>query len=146
RPKYNDRLKDDKRYPYIKVHWAEPYPKVTVTLRMDRDGSRYLGPYTSVWAVHQTLDMLRKIFPYLTCEQVHNGQDERACLYFDIKLCNGPCIGAVNQQQYRDMIQSLMDFLSGKSEHIVKGIQARMEKAAEDLNFEKAADYRDQLK
>jgi excinuclease ABC subunit C len=113
---------------------------------MERDGSRYFGPYTSVWAVHQTLDMLRKIFPYLTCDRVITGQDERACLYYDIKLCNGPCIGAVNQQQYRNMIQSLMDFLSGKSEHIVKDVQAKMEKAAQDLNFEKAAEYRDQLK
>ena len=146
RPKYNVRLKDDKRYPYIKVHWAEDYPKVTVTRRMDRDGSRYFGPYTSVWAVHQTLDMLRKIFPYLTCDRVINGKDERACLYYDIKLCNGPCIGAVNKQQYRDMIQSLMDFLSGKSEHIVKNVQVKMEKASEALNFEKAAEYRDQLK
>lgn len=146
RPKYNVRLKDDKRYPYIKVHWNDPYPKVTVTRRMERDGSRYFGPYTSVWAVHQTLDMLRKIFPYLTCDRVINGQDERACLYYDIKLCNGPCIGAVNQQQYRNMIQSLMDFLGGKSEHIVKNVQAKMEQASTDLNFEKAAEYRDQLK
>ena len=66
RPKYNVRLKDDKRYPYIKVHWADPFPKVTVTRRMADDGSRYYGPYTSVWAVHQTLDVLRRIFPYLT--------------------------------------------------------------------------------
>ncbi|VAW32377.1 Excinuclease ABC subunit C [hydrothermal vent metagenome] len=146
RPKYNVRLKDDKRYPYIKVHWADPYPKVTVTRRMKRDKSRYFGPYTSVWAVHQTLDMLRKIFPYLTCDRAINGQDERACLYFDIKLCNGPCIGAVDQQQYRAMIQSLMDFLGGKSDHIVKDVQAKMAHASEALNFEKAAEYRDQLK
>jgi excinuclease ABC subunit C len=146
RPKYNVRLKDDKRYPYIKVHWADPYPKVTVTRRMKRDKSRYFGPYTSVWAVHQTLDMLRKIFPYLTCDRAINGQDERACLYFDIKLCNGPCIGAVDQQQYRAMIQSLMDFLGGKSDHIIKDVQAKMAQASEALNFEKAADYRDQLK
>ncbi|MCP4417135.1 MAG: excinuclease ABC subunit UvrC [Chloroflexi bacterium] len=146
RPKYNVRLKDDKRYPYIKVHWTDPYPKVTVTRRMKRDKSRYFGPYTSVWAVHQTLDMLRKIFPYLTCDRAINGQDKRACLYFDIKLCNGPCIGAVDQQQYRAMIQSLMDFLSGKSDHIIKDVQVKMAQASESLNFEKAADYRDQLK
>ncbi|MFN2252862.1 MAG: GIY-YIG nuclease family protein, partial [Candidatus Promineifilaceae bacterium] len=69
KPKYNVRLKDDKRYPYIKVHWADDFPKVTVTRRMVRDGSRYFGPYTSVWAVHQTLDLLRKVFPYLTCDR-----------------------------------------------------------------------------
>lgn len=145
KPRYNIRLKDDKRYPYIKVHWADPFPKVTVTRRMDRDGSRYFGPYTSAWAVHQTLDMLRKIFPFLTCDRVITGQDERACLYFDIKLCNGPCIGAVSRDQYRAMIQQLMDFLNGKSEHIVQAIEEKMRVAAENLQFEKAADYRDQL-
>jgi excinuclease ABC subunit C len=145
-PHYNVRLKDDKRYPYIKVHWQDPFPKVTVTRRMVRDGARYFGPYTSVWAVHQTLDLLRKIFPYLTCDRTITGQDERACLYYDIKLCNGPCIGAVNQAQYRAMIQQLMDFLQGKSDHILKNIEAKMGAAAESLNFEKAAGYRDQLK
>lgn len=145
-PRYNVRLKDDKRYPYIKVHWADPFPKVTVTRRMEKDGSRYFGPYTSVWAVHQTLDMLRKIFPYLTCDRVITGQDERACLYYDIKLCNAPCIGAVNQAQYRAMIQQLMDFLNGRSEHIVRDIEAKMRQAAASLDFEKAAEYRDQLK
>jgi excinuclease ABC subunit C len=145
KPKYNIRLKDDKRYPYIKVHWADDFPKVTVTRRMERDGSRYFGPYTSVWAVHQTLDMLRKIFPYLTCDRVITGQDERACLYYDIKLCLAPCIAAVNREQYRAMIQDLMDFLNGKSEHIVRDIEQRMQRAAENLQFEKAAEYRDQL-
>lgn len=145
KPKYNIRLKDDKRYPYIKVHWQDDFPKVTVTRRMERDGSRHFGPYTSVWAVHQTLDMLRKIFPYLTCDRVITGQDDRACLYFDIKLCNGPCIGAVNKEQYRAMIQDLMDFLNGKSDHIVKEIKQKMHTAAENLQFEKAAEYRDQL-
>ena len=146
KPKYNIRLKDDKRYPYIRVHWADDFPKVTVTRRMTRDGSRYFGPYTSVWAVHQTLDMLRKIFPYLTCDRQITGQDGRACLYYDIKLCNGPCIGAVNREEYRGMIQSLIDFLSGKSDYITKEIEQKMQTAAENLDFEKAAEYRDQLK
>lgn len=146
KPKYNVRLKDDKRYPYIKVHWRDDFPKVTVTRRMVRDGSRYFGPYTSGWAVHQTLDMLRKIFPYLTCDRVITGEDDRACLYFDIKLCNGPCIGAVDKTAYRAMIQELMDFLNGKSDYIVKSVQAKMETAASNLQFEKAAEYRDQLK
>jgi excinuclease ABC subunit C len=145
-PRYNVRLKDDKRYPYIKVHWAEPFPKVTVTRRMVRDGSRYFGPYTSAWAVQQTLDLLRKVFPYLTCDRVITGQDERACLYYDIKLCNAPCIGAVTQEQYRATIRQLMDFLDGKSDYIVRDIERKMAAAAENLQFEKAADYRDQLK
>ncbi len=146
KPYFNVRLKDDKRYPYIKVHWATPYPKITVTRRMIRDGSRYFGPYTSVWAVHQTLDLLRRIFPYLTCDRDIDGQDDRACLYFDIKLCNAPCIGNVNNAEYRKMISQLMDFLNGKSEGIIREIEGRMQEAADQLDFEQAAVNRDQLK
>jgi len=146
RPKYNIRLKDDKRYPYIKIHWAEPFPKVTVTRQMDDDGSRYFGPYTSAWAVYQTLDVLRKIFPYLTCDREITGLDKRACLYFDIKLCIAPCIGAASQASYRQMITDLMDFLGGRSEGIVTRLESEMQKASEELRFEKAAAVRDQLK
>ena len=146
RPKYNVRLKDDKRYPYIKVHWGEPFPKVTVTRQMADDGSRYFGPYTSAWAVYQTLDVLRKIFPYLTCDREITGMDKRACLYFDIKLCTAPCIGAATQAEYRQMISDLMDFLSGQSESIVKRLEQEMQKASEEMRFEKAAAVRDQLK
>ena len=146
KPHYNVRLKDDKRYPYIKVHWADPFPKVTVTRRMERDGSRYFGPYTSVWAVHQTLDLLRRIFLYLTCDRQITGGDDRACLYFDIKLCTAPCIGNVSQDEYRHMIQQLMDFLNGKSDGVVKDLEKEMDQAAVDLDFEKAAIHRDQLK
>ncbi len=146
RPKYNIRLKDDKRYPYIKIHWGEPYPKVTVTRQMVEDGSRYFGPYTSAWAVYQTLDVLRKVFPYLTCDREITGLDKRACLYYDIKLCIAPCIGAATQAGYRQMISDLMDFLSGHSEGIVTRLQADMLKASEEMRFEKAAALRDQLK
>ncbi|HEY5728458.1 MAG TPA: excinuclease ABC subunit UvrC [Anaerolineales bacterium] len=146
RPKFNVRLKDDKRYPYIKIHWSEPFPKVTVTRQMLEDGSRYFGPYTSAWAVYQTLDVLRKVFPYLTCDREITGQDKRACLYFDIKLCTAPCIGAASQAQYRLMISDLMDFLSGHSEGIVQRIEKDMHKASEEMRFEKAAALRDQLK
>ncbi len=145
RPKYNVRLKDDKRYPYIKIHWADPFPKVTVTRQMVEDGSRYFGPYTSAWAVYQTLDVLRRIFPYLTCDRVITGQDKRACLYYDIKLCTAPCIGVIDQTGYRQMISDLMDFLSGHSEGIVTRLQAEMQKASDDMRFEKAAALRDQL-
>jgi excinuclease ABC subunit C len=146
RPKYNVRLKDDKRYPYIKVHWGDPFPKVTVTRQMVEDGSRYFGPYTSAWAVYQTLDVLRRIFPYLTCDRTITGQDKRACLYYDIKLCNAPCIGAVQQAGYRQMISDLMEFLSGHSENIVLRLQDEMQKASDEMRFEKAGALRDQLK
>ncbi len=145
RPRYNIRLKDDKRYPYIKVHWADPFPKVTVTRQMVRDGSRYFGPYTSVWAVHQTLDVLRRIFPYLTCDRAITGQDERPCLYYDIKLCSGPCIGAIDQASYRQMISDLCEFLEGRTAPIVERLRSEMEQAAEELRFERAAALRDQI-
>jgi excinuclease ABC subunit C len=145
RPRFNIRLKDDKRYPYIKVHWKDPYPKVTVTRLMANDGSRYYGPYTSVWAVHQTLDVLRRIFPYLTCDRVITGNDPRACLYFDIKLCTAPCIGAINQDDYRQLIDDLCKFLEGKTDKIIARLRAEMDQAAEELRFETAAARRDQI-
>jgi excinuclease ABC subunit C len=145
RPKYNVRLKDDKRYPYIKVHWGEAFPKVTVTRQMVDDGSRYFGPYTSAWAVYQTLDALRRIFPYLTCDRVITGKDQRACLYHDIKLCTAPCIGAIEQAGYRQMISDLMEFLAGHSEPIVARLQASMQQASDSMRFEKAGALRDQL-
>jgi len=145
RPRYNVRLKDDKRYPYIKITWAEPFPKVLITRRMEQDGSRYFGPFTSSSAVRQTLDLLRKSFPYLTCNREITGTDERPCLYYDIKLCLGPCIGAVTQEEYRAMIQGLSRFLEGRSEEVIADMEARMKVAADEMDFEQAAALRDQL-
>ncbi|MGD8822130.1 MAG: excinuclease ABC subunit UvrC [Anaerolineales bacterium] len=144
-PHYNVRLKDGKRYPYVKVYWSDPFPKVTVTRRVVDDGSRYFGPYTSVWAVHQTLDVLRKIFPYLTCDREITGEDKRACLYYDIKLCGGPCIGKVDQEQYRSMIDDLCRFLQGHTEEITERIEEQMLHASETMQYERAAALRDQL-
>ena len=146
RPRYNVRLKDDKRYPYIKVHWQLDFPKVTVTRRMVDDGARYFGPYSSVWAVHQTLDVLRRIFPYLTCDREISGQDQRACLYYDIKLCAGPCIGAVDREGYRQLISDLCKFLEGRTRPIVKRLKTEMEEASDALKFERAAALRDQMR
>jgi excinuclease ABC subunit C len=145
KPKYNIRLKDDKRYPYIKVTWQVDFPKVLIVRRMEQDGARYFGPFTASWAVHQTLQTLRRVFPYLTCNRIITGHDERACLYYDIGLCLAPCIGAVNKEDYRAMIDGLCRFLEGKSEEIVTSLESRMASAAEAWNFEQAAVYRDQL-
>ena len=93
-PRYNVQLKDDKRYPYIRVHWQEPFPRVTTTRHVVNDGSRYFGPYTIASAAYQTLDLVRKIFPYRTCTREITGHDERACLYYHIARCTAPCIGA----------------------------------------------------
>ena len=144
-PKYNVRLKDDKRYPYIKIHWADPFPKVTVTRQVRDDGSRYFGPYTSVWAVHQTLDVLRKIFPYLTCDRTITGEDARACLYFDIKLCLAPCIGRVDQAGYRAMIEDLGRFLLGNTDPVVDRLKVEMQHASSSLEYERAGTIRDQI-
>ena len=145
KPKYNVRLKDDKRYPYIKVHWSDPFPKVTVTRQHRDDRSRYFGPYTNVWAVHQTLDVLRKIFPYLTCDRTITGADTRACLYYGIKLCTAPCIGKVDQEDYRAMIEDLSRFLLGNTDPVVERLKAEMERASESLEYEQAGAIRDQI-
>jgi excinuclease ABC subunit C len=145
-PRYNVRLKDDKRYPYIKIHWQDPFPRVTTTRRLQNDGARYYGPYTAAWAAYQTLDLVRKIFPYLTCTRNIDGQDERACLYYHIGRCAAPCIGVVNQQEYRQIIDNLGDFLSGNIEPVVADLRRQMEEAAEAFEFERAAQLRDQIK
>src|SRR5574341_1087913 len=145
-PRYNVRLKDDKRYPYIKVHWQDPFPRVTTTRYILDDGARYFGPYTAAAAAYQTLDLVRKIFPYLTCTRTITGKDERACLYYHIGRCAAPCIGVVDQEEYRAIIQRLCDSLSGHTETVVADLQRQMQAAAEALDFEKAALVRDQLR
>ncbi len=145
KPHFNVRLKDDKRYPYIKVTWQEPFPKVFLTRRMENDGARYFGPFTAVWAVHETLDTLRKVFPYLTCDREITGKDKRACLYYDIGLCMAPCIGAASRDEYRAMIDRLCKFLEGRSEEVTASIRAKLDEAVGNLEFERAARFRDQL-
>lgn len=144
-PQYNVRLKDDKRYPFVKVQWTDPFPKIMVTREHIQDGSRYFGPYTSVWAVHQTLDLLRKIFPYRTCDRVITGEDQRACLYYDIKLCTAPCIGKINQADYRQMVDDLCKFLEGRTDPILSRLKDEMAEQSGQMNYEKAAVLRDQI-
>jgi excinuclease ABC subunit C len=145
RPRFNVRLRDDKRYPYVKITWTEPFPRVEITRRVERDGDRYFGPYTSSSAIHETLNVLRRSFPYLTCNREITGEDERACLYYDLKMCLAPCIGAATQEEYRETIEGLIHFLEGRGEEVIAGLEARMQQAAEALNFERAAFVRDQL-
>ncbi|MBI3942723.1 MAG: excinuclease ABC subunit UvrC [Chloroflexi bacterium] len=145
-PRYNVRLKDDKRYPYIKVTWQEDFPKVLIVRTMEKDGARYFGPFTASWAVHGTLNTLRRIFPYLTCDRDITGKDSRACLYHDIGLCLAPCIGVVDREEYRQMIDRMCRFLEGKGDEIVRDLEHQMQQAAENLQFEQAAHIRDQLR
>jgi excinuclease ABC subunit C len=147
KPRYNILLKDDKHYPYIRVRTKDAFPTVEMTRRMDRgDGHRYFGPFTSAGGVRETLDVLRRAFPYLTCDRVITGQDDRACLYYDIKLCGGPCIGAQSRDEYWQGITGLMRVLEGHADSVLSDLHTQMESAAENLDFEKAAMIRDRIK
>lgn len=145
RPRYNVRLKDDKRYPYIKISLQERFPRIYTVRHMQDDGARYFGPYTSSKAVEQTLELLRKLFPYLTCKREITGKDQRACLYYHIGRCAGPCIGAISQEDYQALIEQIVLFLEGKQERIIQNLQQEMQRAAEALAFERAAALRDQV-
>lgn len=145
-PRYNVMLKDDKQYPYIKINWQNDFPKIEVVRQMVDDNARYYGPFTSARSVYQTLEGLRRVFPYLDCERKIDGQDERACLYYDMKLCGAPCIGAQSRAEYREGIRQLMDFLEGETEEAIARLEGQMQSAAEMFNFELAAVYRDRIK
>ncbi len=146
KPRYNVIWKDDKRYPYIVVRIRDPFPKVEMTRQVNRkDGNRYFGPYASGWEVRQILDSLRRAYPFLTCDRTITGQDDRACLYYDIKLCGGPCIGVQDQAAYRANIESLMRVLEGKTDDVLTELATDMALAAENLDFEKAALLRDRM-
>ena len=145
KPHYNVRMKDDKRYPYIKITVQEDYPRIYIVRRIRDDGARYFGPYTSSKAVHRTMDLLRAMFPYLTCKRKITGKDKRPCLYYYIGRCVGPCIGAVTREEYHGLIDRVCLFLEGKHTKILDGIRAQMTRAAENLEFERAAKLRDQI-
>ena len=144
-PRYNVHLKDDKRYPYIKVHWQNPFPRVTTTRHILDDDARYFGPYTVASAAYQSLDTVRRFFPYLTCTRTITGQDERACLYYHIGRCAAPCIGAVSLEEYRAIMKRLCDFLSGRTQSVIAQFRRQMQEASEAFDYEKAASLRDQI-
>lgn len=146
-PKYNILLKDDKFYPFIKITVNDDYPRVFVTRRFAKDGSKYFGPYTNGSAVYETLDLIYKIFPLRNCKLVikENGEKVRPCLNYHIKKCLGPCGGHISKEEYGKMINDIIDILSGKETYITKMLKSYMEKAAEELEFEKAASLRDKI-
>ncbi len=129
----------------FKIHWQDDFPKVSIVRRMERDGARYYGPFTSAYAVRQTLDVLRRVFPYLDCDRVITGQDPKPCLYFHIKRCAGPCIGAIDRENYRQIIDNLCAFLEGNSEGVLQYLTERMQVAAE-RSSSSAAQLRDQIR
>ena len=145
KPRYNIQLKDDKKYPFIRIT-NEAFPRIFSTRTVVRDGSRYLGPYSNVRAMHTTLDMLRKIFPVRSCDFNLPTKGVRLCLEYHIKRCEGPCEQMVDEAEYKKTIDHAVRFLRGKNSEVIKAIRERMEIASESLQFEKAARYRDQLK
>ncbi len=144
-PPYNARLKDDKSYPFIKIDVSEDFPQVYITRRVNKDGSRYFGPFASAGSVRRTLSLLKKLFPYRSCTKTITGTDARPCLDFHIHRCVGPCIGAVDKREYAEVIDQVVLFLEGKTNKVVGSIKRRMLDAADSLEFEKAAVLRDQL-
>ncbi len=143
-PRYNVRLKDNKTYPYIKIT-NEEWPRVISTRRIVHDGGRYFGPYTSAGSVHRTLDLLNRLFPYRPCDITITGDAPRPCLYFHMGRCLGPCIGAADPREYDAAIEGAALFLQGRGEELVPDLRQRMEQAAEDLDFERAAKLRDEI-
>ena len=165
RPKYNTMLMDDKTYPFIKVTVNEDFPRVYLTRHHVNDGSKYFGPYTSVDAARTTLDLLQKIYRFRYCRKAINvgdvneseseaaskdkngdgSRDNKACLYYHMHQCDGPCIGGISKEEYRKNTDKILEFLDGNSKPIVKELERKMNEASENLEFEKAIEYRNLL-
>ena len=146
-PKYNTLLKDDKTYPYIKVTVGEDYPRILFSRTMKKDKSRYFGPYTSAAAVKDTIELLNKMYQLRTCNRVlpRDIGIERPCLNYHIKQCLAPCQGYVSKEEYRQQVAGALEFLNGNYSPILKDLEEKMKKAAEAMEFEDAARYRDLL-
>lgn len=144
-PKYNTLLKDDKTYPYIKVTLGEDYPRILFSRTMKKDKSRYFGPYTSAAAVKDTIELLNKLYLLRTCNRTlpRDIGLERPCLNYHIKQCSAPCQGYVSKEQYRERVGKALEFLNGNYNMVLKELEAKMKTAAETLDFETAAMYRD---
>lgn len=144
-PKYNTLLKDDKTYPYIKVTVGEDFPRILFSRTMKKDKSRYFGPYTSAAAVKDTIELLNKLYCLRTCTRSlpRDIGLERPCLNYHIKQCAAPCQGYVTKEEYREKVAQALDFLNGNYNVILKELEGKMKAAAEQLDFEAAAGYRD---
>lgn len=146
RPKYNTMLMDDKTYPFVKVTLFEKFPRIFLTRKHSRDKAKYFGPFTNVTAVRDTLNLLRKVYPYRTCEKVIDGsRSDRPCLYCQIGQCSGPCSGKVTEEEYKKGIESIVRFLEGDSTEVKKLLTEKMMAAAEDMRFEEAQSYKNML-
>jgi excinuclease ABC subunit C len=149
RPRFNVRLKDDKSYPYIKVTLADDFPRVERTRKLVNDGSRYFGPYGSASSVDESMNLVRRLFPFRTCTiDIKDGERalQRPCLLYHIKRCQGPCIQAIDKDAYRADIEQVELFLDGRQESLVKALGREMVGAADRLEYERAATMRDKIR
>jgi excinuclease ABC subunit C len=148
-PQFNVRLKDDKSYPYIKVTLADDFPRIERTRKLPQDGSRYFGPYASASSVDEAMNLVRRLFPFRTCNvEIREGQRalQRPCLLYHIKRCQGPCIEAVSKEAYRADIAQVELFLEGRQESLVRALRTEMAEASERLEYERAAALRDKVR
>ncbi len=141
RPKFNVLLKDDKTYPYIKIDVKSEYPNVCITRRLINDGAKYFGPYANPGAAKEMLDFIKKKYKIRQCKNFKS--TTRACLNYHIKRCLAPCVGYVTPEEYRKQIDEIIDLLEGRTEKITKELDKQMKEAAQNLDFEKAAELRD---
>ena len=141
-PKYNIMLRDDKTYPYVKITVQEDFPRLFMTRRLERDGAKYFGPFTDVTAVHHVLRILRSYYPLRTCKSM---KVERPCLQYHMHYCEGPCMKYVTVESYRKYVDDIVALFEGKQVQVIQEITSKMEQASEDLEFELAAKYRDDL-
>ena len=146
-PFFNVRLKDDKHYPYLKIDLNDPWPRLEITRRVQRDGGiRYFGPYASAGSVRKTLDLVKKLFPWRSCTKAISGKDPRPCLDYYIHRCIAPCSSYCSREEYDNVIRQVILFLEGRSEEVLKELRQRMQEAAEGWEFERAAVLRDQIR
>lgn len=145
-PFFNIRLKDDKRYPYLKIDLQNPWPRVSITRRIENDGARYFGPYASAGSVRATLDLTKKLFPWRSCTKEITGRDPRPCLDYYIKRCIAPCTAYCTKEEYNEVIQQVILFLEGRADDVLHRLRRQMDEAAQHLQYERAAQLRDQLR
>jgi excinuclease ABC subunit C len=149
RPRFNVRLKDDKSYPYIKVTLGDDFPRVERTRKLVNDGSRYFGPYASASSVDESMNLVRRLFPFRTCTiDIQDGVRAlpRPCLLYHIKRCQGPCITAISKADYQADIDQVELFLEGRQETLVRALESEMATAAERTDYERAAVLRDKIR
>lgn len=144
-PRYNVSLKDDKTFPYLKVAINEDWPGIYITRHFKDDGAKYFGPFASAGSVRRTLKLIKKIFPFRSCNKSINNSERRPCLDYYIHRCLGPCIGAVSKQEYQEVLNQVILFLEGKQELVLHDLRNKMRAAAQQSQFEKAALIRDQI-